>query len=233
MHKVWRELIYASFSSFSGRIKVQVLGIVLQLSLDGEDVGAQFELLAVGSEEVLEGELGLPDGELGVVLRVFVAVVEVDRDQVGGQHLPEEHGVVEAQQEDVLVEELDKGLLRVVKGAEGPTIHKPGYAVDGLEAMLGLIGDVFASDEVELERVELASEVGGEERLVACDLKAEVMNLHWLKLIEGPSELKVLCLRKEKARDIEGNGISDCLILSLSVDLYHLYLDKHFSHLLS
>jgi len=49
--------------------------------------------------------------------------------------------------------ELNHWLLGEVKSAEMLAVDEASHAMDGLEPMLGLVGDVLASEKVDLERV--------------------------------------------------------------------------------
>ena len=87
----------------------------MQLSLDGEDIRSEFEFAAVGPQEVLERVLGLSDREFRILLifwwHLFIAVVQVDLDDMRGEQFTEEHRVVQSRQEHMLVHELNKRLL--------------------------------------------------------------------------------------------------------------------------
>jgi hypothetical protein len=76
---------------------------------------------------------------------------------MSGQKLSQKHRIVQAQKEHMLVKGFDRRLLREVKGAEAFSIDKVHLAVHRLEFVLGFVGNVFAGNKVQLERVELLS----------------------------------------------------------------------------
>ena len=87
---------------------------------------------------------------------------------------------MEAKQEDMLVHELDEGLLREVEGSERSAIDETYHTVNRLVFVLCLIRDVLAREEVYLNRIELLSQELTEERLIRLDLEGQVMQLHQL-----------------------------------------------------
>ena len=91
MNEVGRELFNTPLALLGCRVQIKVLGVVLQLSFDWEDVRAKFDVFAVWSKQVLESELRLPNGEFGFLFifgsNVLITVVQVNLDQVSCQHL--------------------------------------------------------------------------------------------------------------------------------------------------
>jgi hypothetical protein len=67
---------------------------------------------------------------------------------------------MEAKEEDVLVHELNEWLLREVESAERLPIDEASKTVDGLELVLCFVGDVLASNQMKLERVEFGAQEG-------------------------------------------------------------------------
>jgi hypothetical protein len=55
----------------------------------------------------------------------------------------------------MLMHEFDERLLREVLGAEGLAVDETEDTVDRLKPVLSLIWDVFACEEVDLDRVQL------------------------------------------------------------------------------
>jgi hypothetical protein len=58
------------------------------------------------------------------------------------------------------VHELNEWLLREVESTERLAIDEASETVDGLELVLGFVGDVLASNQIKLERVELGAQEG-------------------------------------------------------------------------
>jgi hypothetical protein len=132
---------------------------------------------------------------------------------------------VQAQEVDVLVDELNQRLLRVIEGAETLAVDEFDDTVNRFVPVLGLIRNVLARHKVKLHRVELLPQELTQQRLIRGHLEAQVVQTHWLKLVEGPLDLEVRGRWVEQARDVEVYCVPHGFFLRLSVDFSHLYFE--------
>ena len=63
---------------------------------------------------------------------------------MSGKQLLKHNGIMQTQEEDMLVHEFDERLLREVLGAEGLPVDETEDTVDRLKLVLSFIGDVLA-----------------------------------------------------------------------------------------
>ena len=204
--QVGRELLDASLAFLRCGVQIQVLGVVLQLSLYWKDIRAQLKLVTIRPQKVFKREFGLTNAKLGVFFvfgrDILIAIVEIDLDYMCSKEFSEKDGVVETQKEDMLVHELDEGLLRLVQGSERLTVYEFHYTVDRLVSMFSLIRNVFACKQVDLQWIQFLPEKLTKQRIITHNLEVQVVQLHQLKLVECPCELYILCGWEQHARYI-------------------------------
>lgn len=95
VHQIGREFFSSALGFAGSCVQIKLSCVVCLCPLHLENFRSQFYLSAVGPQEVSKRELGKSrrEGVLRVICYVLVAVVHLDLQEFGGQHLLESHWI--------------------------------------------------------------------------------------------------------------------------------------------
>ena len=97
-------------------------------------------------------------------------------------------------------------LLRLLKRLETTSIDELESRVYRFILGVCLEGDVFDGNEIDLQRIQLLSVVVRKQRLLTLDCEVQVLERHWLELVEFPCHVELFVL-EQQAGEIDFDSI--------------------------